>query len=207
MSDDEQAGYPRFALSGRSFVYLLPCRDEDILKFGFSRDPLQRMQALHRRFFDFFDLDRALLIEVEKLSDARRIERAAMVRFARHRSPAPLVVRDAAAGKTEWFRGVATPGDAFMREMASEEGWILHDPLASWLSQRFGERGDVVYDWSMHMLDAIEYQHFNLPPEMRELRAERALRGFLDACESVHMDIGDLVPARVFAWYRDGGFR
>jgi hypothetical protein len=50
MADDDEAGYPRIAQSGRSFVYLLPSRDEDVLKFGFSCDPLQRLQALHRRF-------------------------------------------------------------------------------------------------------------------------------------------------------------
>jgi len=41
-------------------VYVLPCQHDDILKLGFSRDPLLRMQTLHQRYFDFFDLDAAL---------------------------------------------------------------------------------------------------------------------------------------------------
>ncbi len=43
---------------GRCYLYVLPCAYEDLLKLGFSRDPLDRMQALHPRWFEFFDLDR-----------------------------------------------------------------------------------------------------------------------------------------------------
>lgn len=206
MTSEEQADHPRFVFSGRTFVYMLPCRDEDILKFGFSRDPLQRLQALHRRFFDFFDLDRALLIDVEKLRDARRIERLMIQRFSEHRAPAPLTVREAAAGKTEWFRGVAAQGEVFAREIAASEGWIVHAPLAGWLRQRFGERSDVIYDWSLRMLESIEYEQFNLPSEARQGRLEQTLRRFLDTCVAVDVDVGEWVPPAVVAWYRNGGF-
>jgi hypothetical protein len=47
----------RPAASGPSFVYVLPCLGEDLLKLGMSRDPLDRFQSLHPRWFDFFDLD------------------------------------------------------------------------------------------------------------------------------------------------------
>ena len=50
---------PRFASRGRTFVYVLPCRDEDILKVGFSRDPLDRFRTLHRRFFPWAEGGRA----------------------------------------------------------------------------------------------------------------------------------------------------
>ena len=43
--------------SGRSYVYLLPCRDADLAKIGYSRSPLQRFQTLHPRWFEYFDLD------------------------------------------------------------------------------------------------------------------------------------------------------
>ena len=97
MDESFDSPVPRFASRGRAFVYVLPCRDEDLLKIGFSRDPLQRMRALHRRFFDFFDLDRAFLVATDRVRDARRIERALLTAFADRRSPAPLVVPDAAA--------------------------------------------------------------------------------------------------------------
>ena len=87
-----EASFPRFASRGRAFVYVLPCREEDILKVGFSRDPLQRLRTLHRRFYDFFDLDRALLVETDHLRDARAIERLLITGLADHRVLAPLVV-------------------------------------------------------------------------------------------------------------------
>lgn len=41
-----------------SFACVLPYLIEDWLKLGFSRDPMQRVLAMHRRWFEFFDLDR-----------------------------------------------------------------------------------------------------------------------------------------------------
>ena len=55
MSDEVR--YPQFASRGRAYVYVLPCRDEDLLKLGFSRDPFTRFHTLHRRFYEFFDLE------------------------------------------------------------------------------------------------------------------------------------------------------
>ncbi len=120
---DEEAIYPRFASRGRTFVYVLPCRHEDILKVGFSRDPLDRFRTLHRRFFEFFDLERGLLIHTDHLRDARRIERLFITTFADQRAPAPLVVPRSAAGHTEWFRGVSPQVDVLARQICEEQGF------------------------------------------------------------------------------------
>src|SRR5690242_7613646 len=121
MSDETETRDPRFASRGRAYVYVIPCRDEDLLKVGFSRDPLQRLQAFHPRFFRFFDLDRAFLIGTDFVRDARRIERRFITTFAEQRSTAPLVIRDAAAGRTEWYRGVYPQASAHcaMRSIVS----------------------------------------------------------------------------------------
>ena len=79
----------------------LPCRDEDLLKLGFSRDPFTRFSTLHRRFFTFFDLDRGLLVDAERVAVARRIERTLIETFRDARAMAPLVVPAAAGGHTE----------------------------------------------------------------------------------------------------------
>ncbi len=50
---------------GHCYLYVFPCAWEDHCKLGFSRDPLSRMQALHRRWFEFFDIDHGLLVETE----------------------------------------------------------------------------------------------------------------------------------------------
>lgn len=191
---------------GRTFVYMLPCRDEDILKIGFSRDPLQRMRTLHRRFFEFFDLDRALLLDTEYLRDARRIERALITRFADFRAPAPLVARQAAAGRTEWFRGVAPEAEALLRRIASEEGFVLHAPASAWLRVRFMQASDVLYGWSERMLEAATYLHFNPSPSpgAHDESVMSALRVALDTWAALGMNVQALVPPAVYAWYRYG---
>jgi hypothetical protein len=203
---EEEVVYPRFASRGRTFVYVLPCRDEDILKVGFSRDPLDRFRTLHRRFFEFFDLDRGLLIQTDRLRDARRIERLFITTFAEHRAPAPLVVREAAAGYTEWFRGVSLPVDALAREACAGEEFALHAPLSAWLRKRFVERSALLYGWSTRMLEALEYQYFNVPPAARSGHGEKALRDALDACAALGMEIQALVPVQVFDWYRSDNY-
>ena len=205
MIEDEEAGYPRFAAAGRTFVYVLPCRDEDILKVGYSRNPLQRMHALHRRYFEFFDLDRALLLDAERLRDARRIERLFITGFANDRAPPPLVVRQAAAGETEWFRGVASEVDALVRKIAADEGLTLHAPLRAWLRQRFEEHSDTLYECSMRLLDSIEYERFNVSPEALPGSSAAALRHLLDLYEALDIDLDTLVSPRVLAWYHAPG--
>ncbi|MEO6798607.1 MAG: GIY-YIG nuclease family protein [Rhodanobacter sp.] len=203
MTEEESIVYPRFAARGRTFVYLLPCRDEDTLKVGFSRNPLQRLHALHGRYFHFFDLDRSLLVEVDRLRDARRIERLLINRFAEHRVPPPLMVRTAAAGHTEWFRGVASEADRLVRQLAADEGLTLHAPLRIWLHDRFNEHADALYEYSLRLLEFIEYEQFNVPAGEQRGQAGAAMRHLLDACEALQLDLDKLVPQRVLTWYRD----
>lgn len=205
MSTDEEAAYPRFASGGRTFVYVLPCRDEDMLKIGYSRDPLRRLHALHRRYFEFFDLDRAILLDAERLRDARRIERTLLARFAEYRAPPPLVVREAAAGRTEWFRGAADQVDELARKIAVDEGLTLHAPLRAWLRQRFSEHSDTLYECSMRMLDSLEYEHFNVSQGAQDGRTAVALRHLLDVYEALDLDLAGQVAQRVLVWYRSAG--
>jgi hypothetical protein len=201
MSDD--AGYPRFASRGRTFVYAFPCRGEDILKVGFSRDPVTRLRTLHACFFAFFDLERGLLIETDHLRDARRIERLLITTFAAHRASAPLVVRQAAAGHTEWYRGVYPQVAALMRNLCAEEGFLLHPSLRDWLRARFDERSEVLFDWSARMLEMIEYVRCNAPADARDERYELALGRVLDTCAALDMELQALVPPSVSAWYQE----
>ncbi|KRE89166.1 hypothetical protein ASG87_06450 [Frateuria sp. Soil773] len=203
---EEEAVYPRFAHCGRTYVYVLPCRDEDMLKIGFSHDPLDRFRTLHRRFFRFFDLDRGLLIQTDRLRDARRIERLFLEAFAEYRAPAPLAVREAAAGHTEWLRGASAAAEALARETCARQGFVLHAPLGAWLRDQFAERAALLYGWSERLFDALEYEYFNVPAAARSGHAGRALRETLDACEALGMDLKSLVPPQVLAWYRSSDY-
>jgi hypothetical protein len=203
VDDEFDTPIPRFASRGRAFVYVLPCRDEDLLKVGFSRDPLQRMQTLHARFFDFFDLDRAFLIATDYVRDARRLERQFLTAFAERRSPAPLVVPDAAAGYTEWHRGAYADAAAMAEAIAAKDGFVLHAPLRAWLRNLFVERGALLFAWSAKMLEAIEYERHNAPPSPRPGAIERALRAALDCYVELGIDLEPLVPEAVFIWHRN----
>lgn len=190
---------PRTLAKGRSYVYMLPCRDQDLLKIGFSREPLVRFRTLHRRFFDYFDLDRGLLVEVDRVAQARGIEREILLRHAQERSPAPLVIADRAAGYSEWLRGVEPEVSARLREFAACEGYPLH-ALRVWLRQMFEGSSDRLYDWSLRMLEAAEYEAFNVPEAFASGQARRALIYAMDACEAVGIDVNTVFPDAVVAW-------
>jgi hypothetical protein len=203
VEDEAESPIPRFASRGRAYVYVLPCRDEDLLKVGFSRDPLQRLTTLHARFFRFFDLDRAFLIATDRVRDARRIERRYIETFAERRSPAPLVVPDAAAGYTEWYRGAYADAEAIARALVADDGFTLHAPLRDWLRALFLERSALLFAWSAKMLEAIEYVRFNAPPSPSPRVLERPLRDALDCFDELGIDIEPLVPEPVFRWHRE----
>lgn len=198
----DEAIYPRFASRGRTFVYVFPCRDEDVLKVGFSREPLERLRTLHRRFFDFFDLDRGLLVETAHLREARALERLCITTFSEARASAPLVIRSAAGGRTEWFRGISPQMDNLLRDFCAAQGLTLHAPLRAWLREQFVPWSDVMYDWSAQMLDMIVYEHFNPPSSGARPRTEQMLRDVLDACVALgEGDIERWLPTAVCDWY------
>ncbi|QNK01206.1 GIY-YIG nuclease family protein [Dyella telluris] len=190
---------PRTLGKGRTYVYLFPWREQDLLKVGFSRQPLVRLRTLHRRFFDVFDLDRGCLLETGRLAQARKIERDIILRHAEQRSPPPLVIPDAAAGYSEWFRGVCPEVTAALHEAAARESVELRS-LRDWLQQWFESRGDGLYEWSLRMLEAMEYETFNVPPELQRGEAARSLRYVMDACEAVGLSLPRFFPDDALAW-------
>jgi hypothetical protein len=200
---NEDPPYPRSPSKGRAFVYLLPCRHEDIAKIGFSRDPLIRVHTLHRRYFEFFDLDRAVLVEADKVRDARRIERRLIADFSDHHASAPLVVPESAGGRTEWYRG-AFPGirDA-LYALAERDALVLHDPMSAWLRARIADVTERMHGWAASMLEAIEYARHNFPDEHEAERLQAALRSVLDAHAALGIEVDALVPTAVGAWYRE----
>lgn len=89
-----------------AFVYLLPCAGpEDLAKIGMTDHPLGRWSAFSSRWFETFDLARALLVEVDGRRQARRLEASLHRTLAAHRCPMPLHLRHQFGGGTEWFRG------------------------------------------------------------------------------------------------------
>jgi hypothetical protein len=182
-----------------AFVYVLPCCNEDILKVGFSRDPLVRLQTLHPRYFEFFDLDRAVLVGTETVGDARGLERELFAVAELHRAPGPLRVAAAAGGHTEWFRG-AYPllYEAVVRKAAAA-GYTLHMPAGAWLRARLERQADTLYESSTHLLRSIQtaraYGEVATALEVQ-------LRNLLDACSALGLEVAHRIPPAVLSWYR-----
>ncbi len=191
--------------SGRSFVYLLPCRESDLVKIGYSRTPLQRFHTLHARWFDYFDLDAGALVELERVAEARRLERALLVRYAARRAIAPFAVPKSAAGHTEWHAGVHDDALAHARSLCAEGGLALHAPLRGWLRAELGARLDRLHDWSLAMLEQAEYERFNAIDAPGGAGAPaRALRDALDACAALGLPLEAVLPDAVLRWHREG---
>ena len=202
----DETPYPRFASRGRAYVYVLPCRDEDLLKVGFSREPFTRFSTLHRRFFDFFDLERGFLLDTGRVADARRVERQLIEALAEHRAMAPLVVPRSAAGHTEWYRGAAQRAGELIGEIAQAHALPLQ-AIQPWLTSHLGERADLLHDWSQRLHDTLEWARHNAPDDPAAAGMRRALLDTLDLFAAAGLDPAGLVPRTVANWYRDGDHR
>lgn len=189
--------WQRIPSRGPAFLYVLPCAYEDLLKLGFSRDPLARLQAFNPRWFEMFDLDRALLVETETVRDARALELRLRRALAAHNAPAPLLVRGEAGGRTEWYRGAYAALAAEVEELGAH-GHGVHAPARPWLRQRMLERQELLHAWTHAMLGVDELQSTRAP----FTPSQRAVRDALDACAALGLDPESRLPDAVRDWYR-----
>jgi hypothetical protein len=198
---DGEVRLPRFENKGRAYVYVLPRLGEDQVKLGFSRDPFERFRTLHPQFHAFFDLDQGLLVELDSIKEARRIERLFIERWPEHRCSAPLEVSSQAGGCTEWFRGISEHADVFAQRIAERYGYQVHRPLKRWLHQRMSGYADALFDWSLQIVEIIEWQECNVPEHARDGRFAIALKGTLDALSVVGVNTHRRLPPAVQRWY------
>ena len=164
---------------GQAFVYVVPCSGEDILKVGFSRDPLIRLQTLHPRYFEFFDIDAAFLIETDLVREARAIEALFASELHPHSAPEPLSVRHGAGGQTEWYRGASSSLRAMAESLCRSHGRELQ-PLRPWLRSRLLRQSENFFEWSMQIRDALDISRAQGLDGMN-LRLQSVLRDTLDA--------------------------
>lgn len=192
---------PHRAHQGRTFVYVLRCKGEDLLKVGFSHDPISRFHALHPKFYNFFDLNESLLIETDRMKEARRLERLFIERWPEHRAPAPLTINPQAGGHTEWFRGVGDSITTVAERLTDRYGHRMYSPLFGWVRDRLLERTDLLFAWSERVYQIIDWQLQNQHALVRDTSYANSLRDALDAIEAVGIDSEPLVPKSVYQWY------
>jgi len=189
---------------GACHLYVLPCTYEDLLKLGFSRQPLERMQALHPRFFEFFDLDRALLVDTETVRDARRLELQLRRALSEHSAPAPLTVRPQAAGHTEWYRGAYALLEQAVQTLR-EGGHTVHAPLRPWLEAQMQSRASSLFAWGSTVLERVEGEpdHLDRLPMLHALRQQ--VVDVIDAHRALGVDVAQHLPAALARWYAGRG--
>lgn len=189
---------------GPCFLYVAPCVYEDILKVGFARDPLVRLHTLHRRFYEFFDLDAGFLIETDTVREAQRLETMLHRELAIHNAPAPLVVRDQAGGRTEWFRGAYEILGERARSLA-EEGFVHHPALRPWLRHRLLGQSGALYSWADKAFAELSLYPDNDDPLPQSLLLRQAMLDALDAYVALDIDLAPMLPDEVLQWHRRGG--
>lgn len=186
----------RPSASGASFVYVFPRPGEDLLKLGMSRDPLARIQALHPRWYEFFDLDAGWMVEVDRVREARALELRTASLLSGHGAPAPMTVRPQAGGSTEWYRGATGRLDAQASDL-ERAGLRLHRPLRPWFTRALHEQNRLLFHWSESALQRL----LDEPPVTRPpSRLEWTLRNALDAPPALGIPLEPLVSPRVLAW-------
>jgi hypothetical protein len=194
---DTTIEFRRAHSAGPAIVYVLPHRVEEFLKLGFSRDPLQRMQDLHRRYFDFFDVDRIILIETSRVVEARRIETNLKRAIIEHRAPSPLDIRHQAGGETEWYRGAYAVLEERAKAM-ERDGFVVHWNSRNWIRPQLIRRREFLFEWASSQFQSLEIAGVR---STHGLRIATVLRDALDANIYFGVDITDAVPAEVAQWY------
>ena len=176
------------------FLYVLPLAYEDFLKVGISSDPLMRIRAFSRRYYESFDLARTLLVEFDSRREAQARE-TALHRLLRPLNAAqPITIPHCAAGGTEWCRGAY---DALCREVERDRhaGHVVHTGIEWWRTRLEGER-DVFYEWASELL-------CDGPAEPTTYDRLQRLADALDAWPSLGLCIEDALPPEFARWYRD----
>jgi hypothetical protein len=177
-------------MSAPAFVYVAPARYEDILKLGFSHDPCNRVRSFHRRYFEYFDLERGFAIAAIDERDARRIELLLARRFTDHRTHAPLEIETAPGGSTEWYRGAYDGLSQACLELINTGGYPPPLNLAAEIRYKLVAERDLLFELATQTIDAVD----GLGPCPEAEALVRALITSLDAYRAFGIDVSGHMP-------------
>lgn len=171
------------------YLYVLPLVCEDILKLGIARDPFVRALAFSRRYFEFFDLSRSVLVEYDSRKEAQARETALHRRMSDWNAVQPITVRTAAAGKTEWYRGAY---DKLLEEIEHDEaqGRVVHRFALSWWQARLRIEREKLYEWITWI------SRDDVCPLPAQERRQR-LNDVLDSYAQLGVPLEDAIPAQL----------
>jgi hypothetical protein len=183
-------------MSAPAFVYVVPARYEDILKLGFSHDPCDRVRSFHERYFEYFDLERGFILAATDEKDARRIEQQFAAILTDHRARAPLVIKQAAGGFTEWYRGAHAQVVQAATALVREGGYEPVMSLAERMRERLVAERELLFEHSIALLDAIDA----MGEDAEAAKLLRRLRARLDAYTALRIEIREHLPDAARVW-------
>lgn len=178
------------------FTYVFPCVWEDHCKVGFSRDPLSRLQSFHRRWFEFFDLDRIVLVASDSEREARDLELALRRPLKLHKAPMPLTVSRHAGGYTEWLRGSCE----LLKENIQclhRSGYQVDTQPRTWLGSALMARSDRLFSWSSGL-----FSDGNEQTLAHSAAAARSVVDTLDAYTALGLEVAPWITREAYDWYR-----
>ena len=179
------------------YLYVLPLAYEDFLKVGISSDPLARIRAFSRRYYESFNLARSLLVEFDSRREAQARETALHRLLRPLNASQPITVPNRAAGGTEWYRGAYdTLGAEVERDRRAGHVVHAHASGLDWWRARLARERDTLYEWAGQLL---RESNGDLPTGDRL----QLLADALDAWPSVGLEIGDALPPEFAQWYGD----
>jgi hypothetical protein len=179
-----------------AFVYVVPARFEDILKIGFSREPSHRVRSFHPRYFEYFDLERGFVIAANDEKDARHIERGLALRFAEHRTHAPLVIEQAPGGTTEWYRGAYPLVLQVSTQLVTDGGYPPLSSLSNRIREELLREREHLFEHATAVLDTVEGLGRNEP---QAVAIAAAFRNALDAFQAFEIPVADYLPDEISA--------
>jgi len=174
-----------------AFVYVVPARFEDILKIGFSREPAHRVRSFHARYFEYFDLERGFVIAANDEKDARGIERLLALRFADHRTHAPLVIEQAPGGSTEWYRGAYPLVLQVSTQLVIDGGYPPLHSLSSRIREVLLREREHLFEHATAVVDTVEGLGRDEP---QAVVIAAAFRNALDAFQAFEIPVDEYLP-------------
>ena len=178
------------------FTYVFPCVWEDHCKVGFSRDPLSRLQSFHRRWFEFFDLDRIVLVASDSEREARDLELALRRPLKVHKAPMPLTVSRRAGGHTEWLRGSCELLQENV-QFLHRSGYQVETQTRTWLRSALMARSDRLFSWSCCL-----FSDGNEQTLAHSDAAATSVMDTLDAYTALGLDVAPWITREAYDWYR-----
>lgn len=111
-----------------------------------------------------------------------------------HNAPAPMAIRSAAGGHTEWFRGVGQALEVAVAQL-EQQGYRVF-ALQAWLQAAMAQRIDRLYDWSLVQLSQDELDGVTGPTATQQM-----LRDVLDGYRALELPLRAHLPGVIWDWY------